>query len=151
MEPTRKERQDRRDSLQRQLNQADDDIRDAKAEKPYTPEELIAELVEAMHDLRAEISRSWQGVAETVRTVADAHCEGIIAAVDAHAKMTREAIGQHKLAIIEATNLVSVRVQDGCKAIAIAIDLGDQQHRVAISEARDAIVCAIAVKLQERP
>lgn len=126
--PDRTEKEIKVAALRDQLKIAEDQLRDVTPTKPYTPAELQVQVIEAMHDLRAELSGSWQGMAETLRDLFAAHAHEIGDHLDDHRKVIREA----------------------AKTICLTIDKGDEQQRVVLTQARDAIVCALAVTLQKR-
>jgi hypothetical protein len=124
MEPSLADRQERRDSLQRQLDQAENDLTAAIQTKTYTPAELQLQVIQAIADLRAEISGAWQGMAETLGTLAEVHAANIGDHIAEHRKATREAIGQHALKTEAAVHLVAAEIHNGCAAIAKALQEG---------------------------
>jgi hypothetical protein len=117
------------------------------AHEPYSEPELQAQLIEALGDLRAEISGTWQGLGESHRAIADAHADGLIAAIDANAKMIREAIGQHRLrqdheannikgAIQSEATRINCTLAEGLKLIAEATRAGFEHLTLAIRDGR---------------
>ena len=82
------------------------------------------EIIEALDDLRAEMSGAWQGMAQTLGTLQEAHAANLGDHIAEHRKATREAIGQHRLTVEQAVNALAATVRDGMSRHTVAVQGG---------------------------
>lgn len=134
---------DRIDHLRCELASAEQAEADDMRQTHYSTDELLPQLVEAVNDLRAEISGTFQGLGEAHRSVADAHSAALIAAIHTHTQMTREAIGQLRLTVERTVNALAATTRDAVNPVTLSTEQAAKQIAAAVRTASDELNRAI--------
>lgn len=131
------------------LEHAEKSLTREDARNPYTTDELIAQLIEAVTGLHNDLPDAVAGFADAQRSIAEAHSGYIGESIHTHAKILREALGQHRIATEQAVATLTHAHREHGNRTNLASEAAANDLAKTITEARDAIVDALAVRVQK--